>query len=61
MHTPIHIETYRDHTIKIIHDPDPESPRDYDNLGTMICWHRRYNFGDKHWTCRGFVPLQVLV
>jgi len=26
-----------------------ESPRvDYDNFGHMICWHRRYNLGDKH-------------
>ena len=48
MENPIYEETYRDHTIKIIHDPDPESPRDYDNLGTMNCWHRRYNLGDKH-------------
>lgn len=48
MDTPIHEESYRDHTIKIIHDPDPESSRDYDNLGTMICWHKRYNLGDKH-------------
>ena len=48
MDTPIHEEIYRDHTIKIIHDPDPESPRDYDNLGTMTCWHTRYRLGDKH-------------
>ncbi len=48
METPIHQETYREHTIKIIHDPDPESPRDYDNLGNLACWHRRYNLGDSH-------------
>lgn len=48
METPVHEETYRDHTIKIIHDPDPESPRDYDNLGTMTCWHGRYRLGDTH-------------
>ncbi|MCQ0090365.1 hypothetical protein [Roseovarius sp. M141] len=48
MGTPIHEETYRDHTIKIVPDPDPENPRDYDNLGTMSCWHRRYMLGDKH-------------
>lgn len=29
-------------------DPDPPNPRDDDNLGVMICWHRRYNLGDKH-------------
>lgn len=22
------------------------NPRDDDNLGTMVCWHRRYNLGD---------------
>lgn len=48
MENPIYEESYRNHTIKIIHDPDPESPRDYDNLGTMTCWHHRYNLGDKH-------------
>ena len=48
METPIHEETYRDHTIKILHDPDPENPRDYDNLATMSCWHRRYRLGDRH-------------
>lgn len=48
METPIHEEIYRGHTIKIIPDCDPESPRDYDNLGTMTCWHRRYQLGDQH-------------
>jgi len=34
--------------IKIIHDENPESPREWDNLGTMVCFHGRYNLGDKH-------------
>lgn len=25
-----------------------ESPREWSNLATMVCWHRRYNLGDKH-------------
>ena len=29
-------------------DPEPTSPREGDNLGTMVCWHSRYNLGDKH-------------
>jgi len=29
-------------------DEDPESPREWDNLGIMICWHRNYELGDKH-------------
>ena len=35
--------------INIYPDDDPLDPRvDYDNLATMICWHSRYNLGDKH-------------
>lgn len=43
------IETFehRGLTIKICPDHDPESPREWDNLGTMACWHRRYNLGDE--------------
>ena len=26
--------------------PDPRT--DYDNLGKMVCWHGRYDLGDKH-------------
>jgi len=37
-----------DKTIKIYPDEMAESPREWDNLGTMICFHRRYNLGDKH-------------
>ncbi len=25
-----------------------DSPRDWDNLGTMVCFHRSYNLGDEH-------------
>ena len=34
--------------IEIHQDESPETPRAWDNLGTMICFHRRYNLGDKH-------------
>lgn len=34
--------------LKVIQDSNPESPREWDNLGTMICFHRRYDLGDKH-------------
>ena len=30
------------------HDNHADSPRDWDNLGTMICFHGRYDLGDKH-------------
>jgi hypothetical protein len=34
--------------IKIEHDDDPMNPRtEWDNLGTMICFHKGYNLGDK--------------
>ncbi len=34
-------------TIKIIPDTDPESPREWDNLGTIAHWHSRYTLGDE--------------
>lgn len=33
--------------VKIHYDMDPESPREWDNVGTMICAHRNYNLGDE--------------
>ena len=41
-------EKIGNHLIQIVIDEDPESPRDWDNLGTMVCFHRRDNYGDKH-------------
>jgi len=41
-------EEYRGYKIKIYQDIDPGSPRDWDNLGTMACFHRRYDLGDSH-------------
>ncbi len=35
-------------TLKIGYDEYPENPRNWDNVGTMICFHRRYFLGDKH-------------
>lgn len=35
--------------LKIAQDEDAENPRTaWDNVGTMVCWHRRYNLGDDH-------------
>lgn len=34
--------------LEIKQDIDPESPRNWDNLGKMICFHGRYDLGDKH-------------
>ena len=36
-------------TLSIVRDEDPLNPRlDYDNLGKMICFHKRHNLGDEH-------------
>ncbi len=42
------VKTSEKYQLRIAHDEDCESPRNWDNLGTMACWHRRYNLGDKH-------------
>jgi len=34
--------------LKICRDECPLNPREWDNLGTMVCWHRHYFLGDKH-------------
>ena len=34
--------------LEIIQDKEPASPREWDNLGKMVCWHKRYNLGDKN-------------
>lgn len=39
------IENY---LIEVVQDESPSSPREDDNLGKMICFHGRYNLGDKH-------------
>ena len=48
MQDPVFEEAYQGHTIKIYHDTDTESPREWCNLATLICWHRRYRLGDSH-------------
>ena len=48
MEHPIKREEYKDHTIKIYLDDMSESPREWDNLGTMACFHRHYILGDVH-------------
>ena len=36
------------HELVIWYDEMAESPREWDNLGTMVCFHGRHNLGDKH-------------
>jgi hypothetical protein len=44
------VETYElgDNTLEIVFDNTPESPRTFDNLSIMVCFHKRYALGDKH-------------
>jgi hypothetical protein len=44
---PIETVEYHGYTIKIWPDESPEFPREWDNLGTMACWHKRYELGDR--------------
>lgn len=37
-----------EYTLTIEQDEFAEDPRKWDNLCTMVCWHRNYNLGDKH-------------
>lgn len=34
--------------LTIYRDEDTPSPREDDNLGKMVCWHKRYQLGDSH-------------
>lgn len=47
MHDLVFEETYQGHKIKIYHDPDPENPREWSNLGALICWQRAGSVGWK--------------
>ena len=45
---PIEIQEYKGYIIEVFHDENPESPRNFDNLGTMVCFHKKYQLGDPH-------------
>lgn len=41
------IKTFSDgRTLEIHHDDNPQNPREWDNLGTMVFFHLRHNLGD---------------
>lgn len=48
MNTTYQTEEYKGYTINIFLDEYPDSPRNWDNLGIMQCFHRKYDLGDKH-------------
>lgn len=47
--------------LRILYDRLPESPRSWDNLGIMVCWHRRYDLGDRHNFCDSYDLFQSLI
>lgn len=34
--------------VQVVHDSDPESPREWETISTMVCFHKRHILGDKH-------------
>ena len=40
--------SYNGYTVEIHADECHESPREWDNLSQIVCFHNRYNFGDKN-------------
>lgn len=38
---------YKGYNIEILPDEHPDDPRNWDNLGTMLCFHGSYRLGDK--------------
>lgn len=45
---PVETKNIGKYRIKIFQDTDPTSPREDDNLGVMVCFHKRYTLGDNH-------------
>jgi hypothetical protein len=43
-------ETYnfKNKRLEIHYDESADTPREWDNLAKMICFHNKYNLGDKH-------------
>jgi len=41
-------KTIGNYLIEIEQDENTDCPRSWDNLGTMVCFHRHYRLGDKH-------------
>jgi len=49
MNEAIHTEQYKNYTIEIYPDLYPESPREWDNLCVLHCWHKNINLGDENY------------
>jgi hypothetical protein len=52
MEKPVETIDYKGFEIRIFNDEFiDESPRGWDNLGKMVCWHSRYTLGDEQPKC----------
>lgn len=60
MREPIETINYNGYVISIFQDEDPENPRDWDNLGTIVGWSRRHYIGDEQPKCTPAEFLQGL-
>jgi hypothetical protein len=47
---------YKKCHIELVADDNPESPREWCNVGTMLCRHSRYNLGDGYKNGKGSQP-----
>lgn len=45
------METKTFKRVRVCQDFDPGNPREWDNVGTMVCWHRDYALGDEQPDC----------
>lgn len=43
----VQTEKYKGYDINIYYDEDSQSPREWDNVVTFVCCHRRYTLGDR--------------
>lgn len=61
MDKPIETIEYKGFKIDIFHDDNPMNPREWDNLGTMLCKHERYDLGDKESKAMSAEDIRVYV
>ena len=43
----VETEEYKGYNINIYQDDGAQNPREWDNISTMLCFHRGYSLGDK--------------
>lgn len=52
---------YQGYRVRIMQDEDAPNPREeFDNIGSMVCWHNRYILGDKKLNPRKLSPQAFL-